>query len=107
MDRQVYLIEKQKEVEKDLQEKRELIADKALISAVKMITELRRASDLQAYSRHPRIAAKFPGGTYRTGVTVGLHLGWAVEGAIGSDIKIDALHLSQDASVANRIEELC
>jgi len=46
VDRQVYLLEKQKEVEKELGEKRELVADKALISAVKMITELRRAADL-------------------------------------------------------------
>jgi hypothetical protein len=46
VDRQVYLLEKQKEVEKEFQEKRELVADKALISAVKMITELRRAADL-------------------------------------------------------------
>jgi len=62
---------------------------------------------LQAYSRHPKIIQKFPGQTYRTGVTIGLHLGWAVEGAIGSDFKLDALHLGQDASVAYRIEELC
>jgi class 3 adenylate cyclase len=103
----VYLLEKQKEMEKEMVHKREVVADKALVSAVKIITELRRAADLQAYSRHPRIAAKFPNGTYRTGVTVGLHLGWAVEGAIGSDFKIDALHLGQDASVAYRIEELC
>ena len=46
VDRQVYIMEKQKEVEKELMSKRELVADKALISAVKIITELRRAADL-------------------------------------------------------------
>jgi hypothetical protein len=40
-------------------------------------------------------------------VTFGLHLGKAIEGAIGSDFKIDALHLSSDASIAHRIEEFC
>jgi hypothetical protein len=82
------------------------VADKALISAIKIVVELRRASDLQAYSRHPKILPKF-GPNYRTGVTFGLHVGWAIEGAIGSDFKIDALHLSSDASIAHRIEEFC
>lgn len=50
---------------------------------------------------------KFGGQTYRTGVTVGLHTGWAIEGAIGSEFKIDALHLSSDAMIAYRIEEMC
>ncbi len=34
-------------------------------------------------------------------------MGWAIEGAIGSEFKIDALHLSPDAQIAHRIEELC
>ena len=34
-------------------------------------------------------------------------MGWAIEGAIGSDFKIDALHLSPDASIAQRIEQFC
>jgi hypothetical protein len=37
----------------------EEIADKALISAVKTVAELGRAQDLQAYSRHPKIAPRF------------------------------------------------
>jgi hypothetical protein len=34
-------------------------------------------------------------------------MGWAVEGAFGSDFKIDALHLSSDSCIAQRVEELC
>lgn len=93
----------QTKLEEELLERRQIVADKALISAVKIEVELRRAQDLQAYSRHPKIAPKF-GPNYRTGVTFGLHVGWAIEGAIGSDFKIDALHLSPDASIAHRIE---
>ena len=40
-------------------------------------------------------------------MTCGLHTGWAIEGAIGSEFKIDALHLSPDAMIAYRIEEMC
>lgn len=78
-----------------IDEKQE-IADKSLIAAVKIVVELRRAQDLQAYSRHPKIAPKF-GANYRTKVTFGLHAGWTVEGAIGSEFKIDALYISSDA----------
>jgi len=35
------------------------MADKALIAAAKIFAEIRRASDLQAYSRHPKIQPKF------------------------------------------------
>lgn len=86
-------------IEEKILEKRKEIADKVLISAVKIVVELRRAQDLQAYSRHPKIAPKF-GGNYRTKVSFGLHMGWAVEGAIGTEQKIDALFLSPDSQIA-------
>ena len=70
--------------DEEILEKRKEIADKALIAAVKIVVELRRAQDLQAYSRHPKIAPKF-GQNYRTKVSFGLHLGWAIEGAVGTE----------------------
>lgn len=47
--------DRQAKLEEDLLERRQITADKALITAVKIVVELRRASDLQAYSRHPKI----------------------------------------------------
>jgi hypothetical protein len=35
-----------------------------------------------------------------------MHVGHAIEGSIGTDMKIDPLYLSQDAQIAHRIEEL-
>ena len=35
----------------------------------------------------------------------GLHIGWAIEGAIGSISKIDASYLSPNVNLANRLEE--
>jgi hypothetical protein len=58
-------------------------------SFVKVIAELRRASDLSAYARHPKIIPKF-GMDYAVSMGFGLHSGWAIEGAIGSEHKIDA-----------------
>lgn len=34
----------------------------------------------------------------------GLHLGWAIEGAIGSIYKIDASYLSPNVNIAARIQ---
>ena len=92
--------------EQELLDKRQIVADKSLIAAVKILVEIRRASDLQAYQRHPKISPKF-GQNYRTKLTFGLHLGWAIEGAIGTEYKIDSLYLSPDASIAMRVEEFC
>jgi class 3 adenylate cyclase len=34
----------------------------------------------------------------------GLHLGWAIEGAIGSNFKIDASYLSPNVNLSARLE---
>ena len=34
----------------------------------------------------------------------GLHYGWAIEGAIGSNFKIDASYLSPNVNMASRLE---
>lgn len=34
----------------------------------------------------------------------GLHVGWAIEGAIGSEYKIDASYLSPNVNMASRLE---
>ena len=40
-------------------------------------------------------------------MTFGLHIGSAIEGAIGSEFKMDALYLSQDQMISLRLESLC
>ncbi len=35
----------------------------------------------------------------------GLHLGWSIEGAIGSVFKIDASYLSSNVNMSNKLEE--
>lgn len=34
----------------------------------------------------------------------GLHIGWAIEGAIGSSFKVDASYLSPNVNMASRLE---
>ena len=92
--------------ESDIPKKRTQLADQALISAVKTIIEIERDSGLLAYQRHPRIETRF-GKKYKTKVSFSLHVGMAIEGAIGTEMKIDYLNISPDASIAVRINELC
>ena len=35
---------------------------------------------------------------------MGLHIGWGIEGAIGSDFKIDASYLSPSVNMSARLE---
>jgi hypothetical protein len=60
---------------------------------VKIVSEIRRASELASYSKNPEIIRIF-GNNYRPQLTFGLHMGWTIEGAIGSESKIDACYLS-------------
>ena len=81
-------------------------ADKSLIAAVKIVSEIRRASELASFSKKPEIIKKF-GNNYKPMLSFGIHMGWTIEGAIGSDSKIDACYLSPHVQIAYRIEELC
>jgi class 3 adenylate cyclase len=41
---------------------------------------------------------------YSVKMGFGLHVGWAIEGAIGSSYKIDASYLSPNVNMASRLE---
>ena len=41
---------------------------------------------------------------YKVKMGLGLHVGWAIEGAIGSVYKIDASYLSPNVNMASRLE---
>jgi len=89
-----------------LLEKRTEMADKSLIAAVKIVAEVRRSSQLTAYSKNPKVIEEF-GINFKPLITFGLHMGWTIEGAIGSESKIDACYLSPHLQVAFRVEDLC
>jgi class 3 adenylate cyclase len=87
-----------------LDKMREEIADKALISSVKTVAELMRDTHLQNYSRHPKISPKF--GNYKTEISFGIHVGNSIEGSIGTKMKVDALYISSDVVIAQRVDGL-
>jgi len=84
------------------QEQRSKIADLAVMSFVKVVAGLSRDRQLAEYCEHPALLARLP--NFRVSLGFGLHLGWSIEGAIGSEFKIDASYLSPHVNIASRLE---
>jgi hypothetical protein len=82
------------------------MADKSLIAAVKIVSELRRTKTFHQFYALDAMRDRF-GPSDKPYVTFGLHMGYTIEGAIGSDFKIDACYLSASVQIAYRIETLC
>ena len=76
--------------------------DLALIAFVKIICEINKAPQFLKYRSHPGLNGRLP--NYQIKMGFGLHLGWAIEGSIGSEFKIDASYLSPNVNMAARLE---
>merc|ERR1711972_360851 len=83
-------------------EHRSRIADLAVLSFIQVVVELSRDAQLSEYREHPALLARLP--KFRVRLGFGLHLGWSIEGAIGSEFKIDASYLSPHVNIASRLE---
>jgi class 3 adenylate cyclase len=80
------------------------LADKALISILKMIAEVNRHKDMADYQQDRRLQKHLPG--YRVRLNFGLHAGWAIEGAIGSRHKLDLAYLGANVKVTRDLVKL-
>merc|ERR1712232_473163 len=78
------------------------IGDMSVVSFVHIVAAVNKSAVLKYYSEHPALLARLP--NYRVRLGFGLHYGWAIEGAIGSDFKIDASYLSPHVNMASRLE---
>ena len=78
------------------------IADMSVISFIKTIASIRKSHKLFKYRKNKELNERIPNYTVKMGF--GLHVGWAIEGAIGSDFKIDASYLSPNVNMASRLE---
>ena len=81
-------------------------ADNALAAFLKMMVDIFNSNergDLNQYRHDPRIISRM-GPEYGVKMGFGLHIGWAIEGAIGSAYKVDASYLSPHVNMAARLE---
>jgi class 3 adenylate cyclase len=90
--------------------KRELspteMADSALSAFLKCCVDLENANRdgvLSEYKNHRAIIRRF-GPDFSIKMGFGMHVGWAIEGAIGSAYKIDATYLSPHVEMSDRLE---
>eukprot|EP00397_Hematodinium_sp_SG-2012_P010282 GEMP01010391.1.p1 GENE.GEMP01010391.1~~GEMP01010391.1.p1 ORF type:complete len:838 (-),score=180.00 GEMP01010391.1:687-3200(-) len=79
------------------------LANRALLSFLKFTMECRRSERIKGYSTHPLIIGRF-GDSYNVTFGLGLHSGWAIEGPIGSDFKVDASYLSPHVNLTMTLE---
>ena len=82
-----------------------LLADQALLAFCKSLIELCRYQDFIcnfSITATNRLYKRFPG--YKVRIGSGLHVGWAIEGAIGSNMKIDASYLSPHVNMSEYLE---
>jgi len=83
-------------------ERQTKLADMAIMSFTRIVAEINKSRVLAVYRDHPGLLQRIP--KYRVQMGFGLHCGWAIEGAIGSEFKIDASYLSPNVNVASRLE---
>eukprot|EP00405_Crypthecodinium_cohnii_P044745 CAMPEP_0206584772 /NCGR_PEP_ID=MMETSP0325_2-20121206/35963_1 /ASSEMBLY_ACC=CAM_ASM_000347 /TAXON_ID=2866 /ORGANISM="Crypthecodinium cohnii, Strain Seligo" /LENGTH=943 /DNA_ID=CAMNT_0054092077 /DNA_START=70 /DNA_END=2898 /DNA_ORIENTATION=- len=88
--------------DEDTPQVRAKLCDMAVISFVHVHAAVNKSPVLKEYSEHPALLARMP--NYRVRLKFGLHSGWAIEGAIGSDFKIDASYLSPHVNIASQLE---
>jgi class 3 adenylate cyclase len=74
----------------------------SIVAFVLLIAELRKSRALVKYTKHKGLNIRMP--NYEVKLGLGLHLGYAIEGAIGSYYKIDASYLSPHVNMSARLE---
>jgi len=82
--------------------KQQKLADFAAVSFMKIIALISKSPLLAEYRTHPKMIQRIP--DYRVRMGFGLHTGWAIEGAIGSEFKIDASYLSPNVTLASTLQ---
>ena len=68
-----------------------------------MLAKIYKSKTFDKYRTNEKLIKKFNGYSVKLGF--GIHLGWSIEGAIGSAFKIDASYLSPNANMSNTCEE--
>ena len=80
------------------------MADLALASFLKIMVKVNKDPTILKYRSNAKLVKRMPG--YQVKFGFGLHLGWAIEGAIGSIYKIDASYLSHHVNMSMNLEGL-
>lgn len=78
------------------------LADMSVISFLLLISGLKRNRKMLKYKKHKGLNDRMK--NYEVRLGLGMHLGYAIEGPIGSYYKIDASYLSPNVRMSERLE---
>ncbi len=78
-----------------------VMSDFSVLSFIKAIVKINKQPVILDYRKNKKLLSGLPG--YQVKMGFGLHIGWAIEGAIGSEYKIDASYLSPNVNMASRL----
>lgn len=92
---------KEEGVDENLNEGR--LAEMSVVAFVKILAAVRRSPVLAEYRAHPGLLQRVR--NYTVQLAYSLHYGWAIEGALGSEFKIDASYVSPNVNIAMRLVE--
>lgn len=79
--------------------------DRAVLGMLKSFAGIHRDSKVLNWNNDFRLSSGV--GTFRVSLIYGMDAGWAVEGAVGSEYKIDATYLSPHVNMASRMMSAC
>jgi len=79
-----------------------MVADQALMGFLKVLIKVNREQHILDYRKNEKINETLH--NFKVNMGFGLHMGYAIEGAIGSQYKIDASYLSPNVNMASRLE---
>lgn len=81
----------------------EKMYDMAVAACAKISIAVGRSLELNEYRSLPPLMQKIK--DFRVALSFGMHKGWAIEGAIGSNLKIDPSYLGPDVNVAETLDK--
>jgi len=79
-------------------------ADHALTSCLEIIEGVKRNEALKDMCAREAVRAETGSDDFEVSLGFGLHYGWAIEGAVGSRLKVDATYLSPNVNLSARLE---
>ena len=79
------------------------LSDSALLAFLSIIKKINKNRIILSYRNNEALQEKL-GKNFKVQMGFGLHLGWGIEGAIGSYYKIDCSYLSPNVNIAARLE---
>lgn len=79
------------------------LADLTVFTITKIFARINRDPEILNYRHNPKLQERF-NGNFRLRLGFGVHLGWCIEGVLGSNIKVDPSYMSVDVAIATMLE---